>query len=46
MYICPGVSRESPDLLLMRMEALRLDAGEVRAFMPSEFRVLARVCDY
>jgi hypothetical protein len=44
--LCPGASWEGPDLLLMRMEALRLDPGEVKAFMPTEFRVLARVCDY
>ena len=45
-HMCPGVSRDSPDLLLMRMEGLRLEPGEVKAFMPSEFRVLARICDH
>jgi hypothetical protein len=44
--LCPGASWETPDLLLMRMEALRLDPAEVKAFMPTEFRVLARVCDH
>jgi hypothetical protein len=45
-HMCAGVSREGPDLLLMRMEALRLEPSDVKAFMPSEFRVLARVCDH
>jgi len=45
-HLCPGVSRGDPDLLLMRMDALQLDPGEVKAFMPTEFRVLARVCDH
>lgn len=36
----------APDLLLMRMEALHLDPTRVKALMPTEFRVLAHVCDY
>ena len=45
-HMCPGVNRDGPDLLLMRMEALRLEPSEVKTLMPSEFRVLARVCDH
>jgi len=30
----------------MRMEALYVDPGQVRASTPVEFRVLAHVCDY
>ena len=44
--MCPDVNRDSPDLLLMRMEALQLQPSEVKTLMPSEFRVLARVCDH
>ncbi|NGO54477.1 hypothetical protein [Allomesorhizobium camelthorni] len=44
--IWPRVSRERPDLLLMRLEALQLDLTQVEALMPTEFRALARVCDY
>ena len=40
------VSCESPDLVLMRMEALQLDPAQVKAAMPAEFRVLAHVCNY
>ena len=35
-----------PALLLMRMETLQLDPGQVKAATPEVFRVLARVCDY
>ena len=42
----PGASRECPDLLLMRMEALRVDPVLFKASMPTEFRVLAHVCEY
>ena len=40
------VSHESPDLVLMRMEALQLDPAQVKAAMPAEFHVLAHACDY
>jgi hypothetical protein len=45
-HMCPDVNRDGPDLLLMRMEALQLQPSEVKTLMPSEFRVLARVCDH
>ena len=39
-------ARIEPALLLMRMEALQLDPGQVKAATPEVFRVLARVCDH
>jgi hypothetical protein len=42
----PRASREGPDLLLMRIEALRLHPTRVKASMPTEFRALAHICDY
>ena len=42
----PIASRESPELLLMRMEALGVDPFRLKASTPTEFRALARVCGY
>jgi hypothetical protein len=42
----PAEACDNPDLLLMRIEALRLDPTQVKASMPTEFRALARVCNY